>query len=180
MYTVSKCFAIAALVLATGTPLLAQNSGHIGIGGGVTIPVGTLDTTQVRGAQAIVMVITPPIADLPFAFRFDYSYNGFGAKSTSTSIGSTTNINAVTGDLVVQVGAGAIKPYILGGIGRYTYHQKPSDPQRSAWGANGGAGVLFPIGPSRLNGFIEARYHFVPETNKVLMHFVPLSAGLMF
>jgi hypothetical protein len=180
---------IAVSVLASvaiSTQAASQKTYALGIGGGASIPVGTLSTTQVTGFNGIV-ALALGVAELPVGVRLDGIYNTFGhrnAGSTAQS-GSTPTysfrIAGLLANLIYAFPGTSAKTYIITGGGLYnTKLDLSGSNSENHFGLNAGLGVTFGLGP--IASFVESRYHFIsrePAKGGVI-HFVPITLGLMF
>ncbi|GAC1417494.1 MAG: hypothetical protein NVSMB53_16490 [Gemmatimonadaceae bacterium] len=182
MRRVPRIIAVSVLAsLALSTQAIAQKTYALGIGGGAAIPVGTLSTTQVTGFNAIV-ALALGVAELPVGVRLDGIYNNFGHKTQS---GSTTaygfRIAGLLGNLIYAFPGTSAKTYIITGGGLYnTRLDLAGSNSENHFGLNAGLGVTFGLGP--IASFVESRYHFIsrePAKGGVI-HFVPITLGLMF
>jgi hypothetical protein len=174
---------LAALVWAT--PLYAQKSYALGLGGGVTIPVGRLADAQNTGYNAIVSLALGS-AELPIGVRIDGIYNQFpGNAGTSgqaaSGSGAKFRVSGLLGNLIFAFPGTTVKTYAVVGGGLYnTKVDLAGSKAENHPGLNGGAGFTFGVGP--LASFIEARYHFVRRApaNGGVIHFVPITLGILF
>ena len=180
---------IAVSVLASvflSTRVAGQKTYALGIGGGVAIPVGKLSDTQITGFNGIIaLALGAP--DLPIGVRFDGIYNSFSRKDvTSPQGGAASNtysfrIAGLLANAVYAFPGTAMKSYIVAGGGAYnTRLDVASSKSENHLGLNAGAGFTFGLGP--IASFIESRYHFIsrePSKGGVI-HFVPITFGLMF
>lgn len=185
-----KRFLIATSLaaLATGIPASAasaQKTYALGIGGGVAIPVGRLKDTQSTGVSGIV-ALALGAAELPIGVRLDGIYNRFSRGDvTPPASGSANSYNfriaGILGNLLYTFSGTSAKSYIIVGGGLYNTRLEVSGTKsENDPGLNAGAGLTFGIGPAA--GFLEARYHFIrrPPTNGGVIHFVPITIGLIF
>jgi hypothetical protein len=179
---------IAVSVLASAflsTRAAGQKTYAVGIGGGTAIPVGKLSNTQATGFNGIItLALGAP--DLPIGVRFDGIYNNFARKDVTSSQTGTTNtysfrIAGVLANAVYAFPGTSVKSYIVAGGGWYnTKFDVAGSKSENHLGLNAGAGLTFGLGP--IASFIESRYHFIsrePAKGGVI-HFVPITFGLMF
>jgi hypothetical protein len=180
---------IVAVSIFASIILSAQAAGQktyaLGIGGGAAIPVGKLSNTQVTGFNGIIaLALGAP--DLPIGVRFDGIYNNFSRKNIISAQGSATNtygfrIAGIIANVVYAFPGTSVKSYIVGGGGLYnTKLDVAGSKSENHAGLNAGAGLTFGLGP--IAGFIESRYHFISRepTKGGVIHFVPITFGLMF
>ena len=180
---------IVAVSIFASIILSAQAAGQktyaLGIGGGAAIPVGKLSNTQVTGFNGIIaLALGAP--DLPIGVRFDGIYNNFSRKKVISAQGSATNtygfrIAGIIANVVYAFPGTSVKSYIVGGGGLYnTKLDVAGSKSENHAGLNAGAGLTFGLGP--IASFIESRYHFISRepTKGGVIHFVPITFGLMF
>jgi hypothetical protein len=187
MKLLPEILAIAALASITlSAPVAGQKTYAVGIGGGAAIPVGKLRNTQVTGANGIItLALGAP--DLPIGVRFDGIYNSFSRKNVVSAQGGATNntygfrIAGILANAVYAFPGTSVKSYIVAGGGYYnTKLDIPGSKSENHPGLNAGAGLTFGLGP--IASFIESRYHFISRepTKGGVIHFVPITFGLMF
>jgi len=180
---------IVAVSIFASIILSAQAAGQktyaLGIGGGAAIPVGKLSNTQVTGFNGIIaLALGAP--DLPIGVRFDGIYNNFSRKKVISAQGSATNtygfrIAGIIANVVYAFPGTSVKSYIVGGGGLYnTKLDVAGSKSENHAGLNAGAGLTFGLGP--IGSFIESRYHLISRepTKGGVIHFVPITFGLMF
>jgi hypothetical protein len=177
---------VLAILALASIVLSGQASGQktyaLGIGGGSAIPVGKLSNTQTTGFNGIV-ALTLGVAELPIGLRFDGIYNTF-SRRTITSPPTTTygfRIAGILGNLIYAFPGTTAKTYIVAGGGLYnTKFDSAGTKAENHWGLNAGLGMTFAVGP--VASFLESRYHFIsrePAKGGVI-HFVPITLGVMF
>ncbi|MDQ6770564.1 MAG: outer membrane beta-barrel protein [Gemmatimonadota bacterium] len=159
----------------------AQKTYALGIGGGAAIPVGKLSNTQSTGFNGMVTVALG-VAELPIGVRFEGIYNSFSHKAQSVPANPYNfRIAGVLGNLIYAFPGTTAKSYIVAGGGLYnTKLDVAGSKAENHFGLNAGLGMTFGLGP--ITSFLESRYHFVsrePAKGGVI-HFVPISLGLMF
>jgi len=174
---------ILAIAIAAGTgltsPVGAQQSTHLGIAGGAAFPVGKLDSTYASGPSGLI-TLSAGSQDAPLGLRVDYQYDGFKGKTIGGTAVHGIHVNSLTANLVVPFRVGYAKPYIIGGAGLYPLRLPGATKRENDWGANGGAGIGFPLPSTSIGGFIEVRYHSVTRSNASAYHFIPVTLGVMF
>jgi opacity protein-like surface antigen len=169
----------ALMVVGVAQPGRAQQSIHLGVGGGGAIPVGKLDSTLTAGPGGLVYLAIGP-QDAPLGLRLDYQYAGFNGKTVARLGAPKAHISSVTANLVVPFRVGGVKPYIISGAGWYPI-RLPGDTKRANdWGYNAGAGIGFPLPATNIGAFLEIRYHDVNRSNASPYHFIPLTFGILF
>jgi outer membrane protein with beta-barrel domain len=185
MNRVSQLLAMALIgVITISTQSAAQKSYALGIGGGAAIPVGKMSDTQKTGVNGLVSLALG-VAELPIGIRIDGVYNELPRSEKTLPVGSsgTSNLRilGVLGNAVYAFSGTSVKTYVIAGGGLYnTRFDVDGAKSENHLGLNAGAGMTFGLGP--VTSFIEARYHFIsrqPAQGGVL-HFVPITFGLMF
>lgn len=172
-----------AMAIAVGAgltaPAAAQQSIHLGVGGGAAFPVGKLDSTYSAGPSGLVTVAMGP-QDTQIGLRLDYQYAGFNGKTIGGARTPHMHISSVAANVVMTFRVGYAKPYIIGGGGLYALRSPGTAKRENDWGANGGVGVGFALPYTTIGGFIEARYHAVNRPNASSYHFIPITFGILF
>ena len=176
-----KRLALAIAILGTGlaSPVLAQQSIHLGVAGGAVFPVGKLDSTYASGRSGLITLSFGP-QDAPLGLRLDYQYDGFNGKTIGGSTVPNIHVNSLTANIVAPFRVGYAKPYVIGGARMYPLRLPGSTKRESDWGANGGAGIGFPLPYTALGAFLEVRYHAINRSNTSSYHFVPITLGILF
>ena len=173
----------ALLLLAPATRVEGQGLISAGVGGGLSMPVGSLSDVANPGWRALGTIkVGVPL--VPVGLRLDASYDRFGFQRTPLgAAGSETGSRSVfagtvNGTLRLSP-LPLITPYAIAGIG--SYHTSCSGPasceSETHVGYNAGLGVYF--GAPLIHGFAEVRYHYVSLPGGS-MQFVPVTVGLLF
>ena len=169
--------------LTLSSPVVAQKTYALGLGGGAAIPVGKLSDTQKTGYNAIV-AFAVGVADLPFGIRVDGIYNNL-AHTRLPSGGNVANSDLrVTGalaNLIFAFPGSTAKVYIIAGGGLYNSKADvPGAKSENNFGVNGGLGATFGFGPFAT--FLESRYHSISrsEAKGGVFQFVPITLGVLF
>jgi hypothetical protein len=185
MKRISQLLAAAFIgVVAVSTQSAAQKSYAVGIGGGASIPVGTMSDTQKTGVNGLVSLALG-VPELPIGVRIDGIYNNLPRTAATVPAGSSgtssLRIIGVLGNAVYAFSGTSVKTYLMAGGGLYnTRLDVEGTKSENHLGLNAGAGMTFGFGP--IASFFEARYHFIsrqPAQGGVL-HFVPITFGFMF
>ena len=163
MRAIRSVLVAAALVAAPGNgPAAAQS---VLVGGGAAVPLGLLNTATNTGAHGLAAISIAP-AILPVSIRIDGMYGRFGLSHND--IDGHFSVLHSTANAVYQFPGHettTIRPYLIGGLGVYSYKfitDLPVGRQDEAHtdiGINGGAGVDIVAGA--LGVFAETRYHSV-------------------
>ena len=176
---------LAVLALASivySNPASGQKTYALGIGGGATIPVGKLSITQTSGFNGI-LALALGVADLPIGVRLDGIYNSFSGKSITSPPSPTYGfrVAGILGNLIYAFPGTTAKTYVVTGGGWYnTKFDSAGTKAENHWGLNAGVGITFAVGP--VASFLESRYHFISRepAKGGVMHFVPITLGVMF
>ena len=170
-YTSLTVGLIAALGAA---PLAAQLGFHIGAG--VTMPSSDYGNYAKTGWMGIGGV-TFSLGPAPIKIQVDALYGINDHEEDPNAPGAKTAVYGGMGNAVYNIGAGPIKPYVLGGVGylSHAYSDDSGDFNDTKWkfAWNIGGGVNFGLGG--LTVFAEARYLDRDRTA-----FIPIFAGLRF
>lgn len=166
-------------------PLYAQKSYAIGVGGGAVIPVGRLSDAQKAGFNGIVSLALGA-AELPIGIRIDGIYDRFPRNTVASPQSGPSNASAfrvtgLLGNLIYAFPGTTAKTYVLVGGGVYSTKLDIADAKSiNDLGLNAGAGFTFGLGP--IASFVEGRYHFIRRSplDGGVVHFVPITLGIMF
>jgi hypothetical protein len=171
---------VLLLELTTSLTAAGQKTYALAFGGGVAIPVGKLSSTQNTGYNGLV-ALAMGLSDLPVGIRFDGIYNSLLRPATGSGSTSDLRVGGVSANLIYAFAGTSAKAYAIAGVGWYnSKSDAPGTKSQNDWGANGGLGVTFGIGP--IATFVESRYHSVSrsESKGGVYQFVPITVGLMF
>lgn len=173
-----------AVALCAGS---AQAQGlSFGVGGGAVIPTGSMADLNSTGWSAMAVArLKPPVAPLGLQVDAFYSRLGLegGVDGHSRIIGGTANA------VFAFPGAGAARPYLLGGVGVYngkvTIDGFGSSDAETKFGLNAGAGFDFGLGKASL--FADARFHAILKGGvdastfeETTAYMIPVTVGLRF
>jgi opacity protein-like surface antigen len=178
--TLSALVATTAALALAAAPAAAQRP-QVSLGGGASFPTSDLGDAQDAGWHGLVsMGYRPPL--LPIGFRIDGMSRRLGAQSVGGSAGRDFRAMAVTGNVVLEAPALAVRPYLIGGAGLYNTKFEGAEGRSNA-GFNVGAGLRFHL--LAFDSFVEARYHTVVDAlgtgdNERAAHFVPVTFGISF
>ena len=193
----------ARLLLPVAMLAIAGSSAHaqgLGLGAsiGTNVPSGKFSDQSKTGLviNGIAELRLPALVGIRgelFWSRSDIEnpiIRNVGNATLPSDTHVTGNVNLIggIGNLVVNLGAGPLHPYLIGGVG--LYHQRVAQDaagtvdefrhltrSESKVGYNGGAGLA--IGLLGLHAFVEARYHSV-ATDGGRTNFIPVVVGLTF
>jgi opacity protein-like surface antigen len=170
-----RCSIVVGLALALR---VAPVSGQLGfhIGAGVTMPAseyGDYAKTGWMGVGGVTFSLGPA----PLKIQVDALYGVNDHEEDPLVPGAKTSVYGGMGNAVYNLGAGTVRPYVLGGVG-YLSHAYSDDSGVSdetewkfAWNVGGGVN----LGLGGLTVFAEARYLDRDGTA-----FIPIFAGLRF
>jgi Outer membrane protein beta-barrel domain len=155
---------------------------HFGISGGLALPRGDRGEFLDNGWHGQVLAVwNLPI--VPVGLRADVLYARMDNDEQLTGERGGTDVFGGTANAVLGFQFPLVKPYVLGGIGRYRLESSHRSAHGSteetdeANGWNAGAGVSISL--RKINLIFEARYHNVAADGGDF-EFVPVSIGLVF
>ncbi len=170
------------LVVAGAGAAQAQTPVQFGVGGGVTIPLGTTSDALKTGWIGQALVQFKPAAS-PVGFQVDGNYQQLKFKDTTIFDKEETFFG--TADAVYSFpvsGETKVRPYLIGGGGVYALKDKPtvsggSSSTLTKFGINVGAGLDFAVSGATI--FAEGRFHnvFISGGNE---KFIPITVGVKF
>jgi len=158
-------------------------SARFGLGGGVTIPVGTYKDADKLGWHGLGLVQFALPAS-PVDIRVEGMFSRTSHDSTKILYTGNTQLYGGLVSVVYNVGPKLMaRPYVLAGAG--AYHDKTSitsggstsEASETKFAFGGGGGVTVGMGQAHL--FVEARWVSVRETGGSLSFF-PITAGVTF
>ena len=142
MLPFARIAASIAIVALTSAPIraAAQAPVRLGLGGGVSLPVGDIAQTSHSGINLNATLSYDP--KLPIGFEANASYHNFTPKGKTER---NSFIMSVTGGITIPIAGTLGKPYLMGGVGYYNT-QGPTtgatDAERD-FGGYGGVGIRF-------------------------------------
>jgi len=175
-------FAVAAMMMVASAAH-AQRPFQVGVAGGVSLPTSSLNDAADLGFNLAASVGFKP-AMLPFGVRVEGAWDQFNFDKNVTSVDGHFRSLSLTGNGVVELPSSSpVKLYGIAGLGLYSINASASvsggtysTSSQSKFGWNAGAGVRMPL--SGFDTFLEARYHYVTNTNG--FRFVPITFGVRF
>jgi len=148
----------------------AQARGYVGIGGGVSLPMGDFGDGSKMGFLAQVNGGVN-FGETMFGVRVNGTYAQHKEKDPGTH---TLKLLGVTGDVVLTPKTeGKASPYILAGAGMVNSKVESASSTDLAW--NAGAGVKFNAGS--VGVFVEARFMQVRGDGSS-SSMIPITAGV--
>jgi opacity protein-like surface antigen len=186
MNSLVKGLVISGLVALTAGQAAAQTPVSFGLGGGVTIPLGSTSDVLKTGWHGMALVRFKPAAS-PVGFQVDGMYQRLGfSDETEAAIGEgKAQVINGTANVVFSFPVSEetrFRPYLIGGVGIYSTKFKldsgvDSDSE-SDFGFNAGAG--FDVGFGGGTFFVEGRFHNVLVSDFDDTKFIPITVGLRF
>ena len=175
------------LAISVNAPAIAQL--RFSLGGGVTVPAGTLADQASTGWHGMGAIGFQP-ADFPIGIQVDGLYNRFSFEAAG--IDADWQLVGGTANAVFRFGSSEDKKrhlYLIGGVGGYNVKAVGNDAEgidsKTDFAVNVGAGFDFALGS--LSAFIEGRYHAIfngivdPNTlEDATASFVPITLGIRF
>ncbi len=162
-----------------------------GVGGGVTIPLGS--TSDFPGGEGLstgwhgmALVRFKPAAS-PVGFQIDGMYQRLGFSDELEAAAGAGKRQIINGTANVVFGFPVseetrFRPYLIGGVGLYNQKNKfdvgGDSESETDFGVNAGAG--FDIGFGGGTFFVEGRFHNVFVADFDDTKFIPITAGFRF
>jgi len=178
--------ALALVLAAAAMPraAAAQSGGGLGFGlsGGVTLPQQDAKDSFKNGyhVQGHLFYGLPALSIL--SLRVDGAYNKLDAKKIEDLSGDARVVSG-TGNVVLGVNGGSVRPYAIGGAGVYSVRFRStlgsfeSRETQTKFGWNAGVGAGLTAGRATI--FLEGRYHRV-STQGAKFTYVPITVGVLF
>jgi opacity protein-like surface antigen len=196
----APCILAAAALWLWPSPGRAQGAPgfHIGLSGGVDIPVENQDDIYDLGWNGTLM-LNVNFGTSPFGIRLDGSYGQMDVKDELDPffVDAKTRIIDGTFDFVIGPHIGAwFQPYILGGVGVYDLRFSGQDvlnqidfaESETRFGWNAGTGFAFRVSDSSdIHLILEGRYHSIDldrdhffQTGNNRFTMVTVNSGVVF
>jgi opacity protein-like surface antigen len=185
---------IALLLILAATPLaasaqvgLASHFVTVGVGGGMSVPVGDASNAFKNGfnVQGFARLKVPKLPVMP---RFDLDFSHFNLDQAQMGVPGKGQILAGLANLQIGVlPLGPVRPYLIAGAGAYNLKTDiegttPASASATHFGINGGAGVTLHFGA--VNGYVEGRVDNVYTEKGVIntqqVQLIPVTFGLTF
>jgi hypothetical protein len=158
------CVAVLGFSLGASAGAAGQSPITFGLGGSLTVPVGTTPGFGLNGGgnletgwQGIGLLQVRPFGG-NFGFQLDGTYQQVGPGAISYA---GRQVFSGTANLVYEFGqarTSTVVPYVIGGAGVYGF-QRGTDDNSTRFGLSGGAGVNLNLGLGSI--FVESRLHNV-------------------
>lgn len=175
---------IVSVVIAAGAVMmLATTSAHaqvsLGVGGGVTLPLGDFKDVAKTGWHGVANVGYDMPSGLGVRGDFFYGQNSFKGNADGK-----TKLAGGLGNLVYNFKSASVQPYVIGSIGFMNVKGEASAGGLTFSGSEtkiafgGGAGLKFKAGTDS-HIFVEGRYITV-NTSDNNVNFIPITVGISF
>ena len=176
----------AVLMVSAGTaPAFAQGA-EFSLGGGLTMPLGDFGDVAGTGFHGLAAVSFVP-SGFPVGIQIDGMFHRIGMDDDFI-VGDDVNSQVIQGtaNAVYKFKTSEetkIRPYLIGGVGLYSFKltgddvEDPFGEAETDFGINGGAGFDFKFGSAGL--FVEGRFHNVFSEGEST-NFIPITVGLRF
>jgi len=190
--TISAVVAAVALAVWSATASAIQKPFQIGVGGGVSVPVGDAGDALKSGWHgSVIAKFNPP--GLPFDLRAIGSYKHFKLDPATVGSDGASKIISGLGNITYTMPfPGPVRPYITAGLGAFNMKTTfdaagaPKPGSVTKFGIDAGAGVQFGI--MGLNGFVEGKFENVytdqgfstAVTKDLKTQIIPVTFGIFF
>ncbi|HEU4993904.1 MAG TPA: hypothetical protein VFT29_03760 [Gemmatimonadaceae bacterium] len=174
------CFALLAVAAFASTASAQQQSvppsaptigASGGVGGGIAIPLGTLNTTHSAG-YTLSGLVDFSAADQPYSFRAEAVYQRYDRKSAAPTGMRSVNMLSFGAAVLARSPRAASSAFVIGGIGVYHLTDRGTKP-----GVNAGAGIEVPL--TFFIGMADVRLHYVLTDGKPAVT-IPITLGARF
>lgn len=142
----------------------------IGIGGGISIPLGGISKNRQPGFNLDAMAEFRAPSQ-PLGLRGEVLYQYFGASKNSVDVSDANTLGFLV-DVVYHAPQSQVRPYMIGGMGLY----HTSENGNSA-GFNVGTGLTIPL--TGMGAYAEARIHFALAQGPSFVT-IPVTFGITF
>ena len=174
---------LGAALLAAPTTLAAQRPISIGVGGGVSVPVGDLHDATTTGWHALGTLALGSLMH-PIGLRLDAAYARFPFDDEAQELlgeeGSQSVLSAtLNASYRLPMTNSPLSPYVISGLGAYRTECSidPGCEATTRFGWNVGLGTkLYVLG---FRSMLEARYHRT-RRGDASVHYVPVTFALLF
>jgi len=178
---------VLTVITVSAAPAMAQAHGGdlwAGLEGGVGLPQGDAKAAYREGWFGTVFLLAPILSG-PSA-GLSIRAEGHGLLSMAKEfegVSGEARIYTYGGAIEVHFQAGAVRPFLVGGAGNYTfrlttkYGAYEETEQQNCFGWSAGGGIAADVG--RVTLFVEARYHRASFSRAPFV-FVPVTIGIAF
>jgi hypothetical protein len=143
-----------------------------GVGGGIAIPLGTLNTTHSAG-YTLSGLVDFSAAEQPFSFRAELLYQHYDRKAVAPTGMENMNILSLGASVLARsANKGASSTFVIGGIGVYKLTDRGTKP-----GVNAGIGLEVPL--TFFIGMADVRLHYVLTDGRPAIT-IPITLGARF
>lgn len=161
--------AYAQQVVPPAAPTIGASGG---VGGGIAVPLGTLNNTHSAG-YTLSGLVDFSAADQPYSFRAELIYQHFDRKSTAPAGVRTMNIMSLGASVLARsANKGLSSTFVIGGIGVYRLTDGGTKP-----GVNAGVGLEVPL--TFFIGMADVRLHYVLTEGRPAVT-IPITLGARF
>lgn len=180
-----RSVALGAVLMASAgaAPAVAQGA-EFSLGGGLTLPLGNFGDAAGTGFHGLAAVSFVPSGS-PIGIQVDGMFHRTGMDD-NFALGDDVNTQIIQGtaNAVYKFQTSEetkIRPYLIGGVGLYSFKltgddvEDPFGDAETDFGINGGAGFDFKFGSAGL--FVEGRFHNVFSEGEST-NFIPITVGV--
>lgn len=175
-----KRFLVAAAGLALSAAVAAPASAQatedlrtmrFGVQAGLSMPMGDFGDLANSG-YTVGGLLDWRGANMPFGMRFNVDYGSWAGDEDVLDLDYNMFSGTAAAMFTVPT-TGGISPYVLGGLGLYSFGCSEDCDRETEFGFNLGGGLNFNLGT--LDTFAEARYHKAGDFS-----FLPIVFGIRF
>jgi hypothetical protein len=174
-------FLVFAAVIAVASPAFAQQTvppaaptigASGGVGGGIAVPLGTLNKTHSAG-YTLSGLVDFSAAEQPYSFRAELLFQHYDRKSSAPVGTSSMNITSLGASVLARsANKGASSSFVIGGIGVYKLTDRGTKP-----GVNAGVGLEVPL--TFFIGMADVRLHYILTDGSPAIT-IPITIGARF
>jgi len=168
----------------------AERSWHIGVGGGLSMPLADAKDALDNGVNGQVYLTWAPRV-LPWALRVAANYDRHGLKGLSSGQEGNGSLLGALGGLQIGMPVGPLRPYITAGVGAFNMTSEIDGQTASATKLGVDAGVGLQVKIRSISGFVEGRLQnvFSSDTgvsgaaqsfDQLKTQIIPVTFGLQF
>jgi len=174
-------FLVFAATIAVASPAFAQQSvppaaptigASGGVGGGIAVPLGSLNKTHSAG-YTLSGLVDFSAAEQPYSFRAELLFQHYDRKASAPVGTRSMNITSLGASVLARsANKGASSTFVIGGIGVYKLTDGGTKP-----GVNAGVGLEVPL--TFFIGMADVRLHYVLTDGKPAVT-IPITIGARF